>query len=86
MKRVLFILAVLAILFATAALLYPKTNAPWTGFLVTSQGKFVADSTHLSLDGCRKYIQRHSGGKCGLECTTGTSCEQLVDVPDLSVR
>jgi uncharacterized protein YxeA len=81
MKRFLFILAVLAILLATAVLLYPKTNGPWTGYVQTSQGKFVADSSHQSLDDCRKYVQSQSGGKCGLDCTTGTQCKQLVDVP-----
>ena len=86
MKRVLFILAVLAILFATAVLLYPKSNTPWTGFLATSQGKFVADSSHQSLENCRSYVQTHSGGKCGLECVPGMQCKQLVDVPELSVR
>ncbi len=86
MKRFLFILAVIAVLFATAALLYPKTNGPWTGFVVTSPGHFVADSSHQTLEDCRKYVQNHSGGMCGLDCATDTSCKKSVPVPELISR
>lgn len=87
MKYVLFILAVVAVLLTTAVLLYPKTGGPWTGYITTSDGRFVADSSHASLEECQRYIGTHSGGLCGLECTTGRNCKKLVSVPELaSVR
>lgn len=86
MKRFLFTVAVFAVLLMTALLLYPKTNGPWTGYITTSQGKFVADSSHRNLDECRRYVQSHSGGMCGLDCTTGTNCRKSVSVPEVTVQ
>ena len=87
MKKILFILAVFVVLLATAALLYPKTSGPWTGFVATSDGKFVPDSSHQTLAECQRYVQRHSGGECGLDCTSDNSCKKVVPVPEiLSLR
>ena len=86
MKRFLFILAVVAAFFATALLLYPKSSGPWTGYIATSKGQYVADSSHPSLEECKKYVQRHSGGMCGLDCTTDSSCKKTVPVPELLSR
>jgi hypothetical protein len=82
MKRFLFTLVVIAILLGSAVLLYPRTSGPWTGYIVTSQGKLVADSSHLTVDECRRYIQSHGGGMCGLECGAGTQCKKSVSVSD----
>lgn len=82
MKRFLFTLAVFAILVCTAVFLYPRTNGPWTGFITTSQGRLVADSSHLTADDCRRYIQSHGGGMCGLDCATGTQCRKSISVSD----
>jgi hypothetical protein len=86
MKRILFILAVLAVLCATAVFLYPQSDGPWTGYLVTSDGKFVADSSHRTLNDCRRYVERQSGGFCGLDCEAGANCTQKVAVPYTGIR
>ncbi len=83
MKRILFILAVLAIFFGTVVLLYPRTDGQWTGYVSTAQGRFVADSSHRTLDECRRYVGTHSGGLCGLECAVGRNCKQIVSVPEV---
>ena len=86
MKRFMFIVAVIALLLTTAVLLYPRSNGPWTGYLVTSQGKFVADSSHPTLEDCRRYVQLHAGGMCGFDCGAGTSCKKSVQVAESAQR
>ncbi len=86
MNRALFILAVVATLFATAVLLYPRSSGHWTGYVAIGQGKYVADSSHRTLDDCRQYVSTHSGGECGLDCGSGQSCKQLVLVPESPVK
>ncbi len=81
MKRIFFIFAVVTILFATAVLLYPRSSGAWTGYVEVGQERYVADSSHRTLDECRHYVATHSGGECGLDCG-GQSCRKLVVVPE----
>lgn len=80
-RAILFIVLVFVCVFSVVGWLLPAPNEVWTGFENTPKGKVVPDSSHKSLEECRRYVQSHSGGFCGLECKADNSCKQRVEVP-----